>query len=160
MAQGNFGGQRWMVQTGLTGTYKAWGFNVEPSAKVYALWENEGAYVDSLGTQQASHDFSAGRASAGTKVIYPFAWTDTMSLAPDFGIYADYYFNEDAATAFAGAGSLPYASTAMQGWSARLTGGLSAKFATGGMVGLAAEYGGIGNNFQTWTMRAKAQVQF
>lgn len=66
--------------------------------------------------------------------------------------------HEDAATALLAAGALPYASTAMRGWSARLTGGLSARFATGGMVGLAAEYGGIGNNFQTWTMRAKAQV--
>jgi len=161
LAQGNFTGERWMVQTGLTGTYRAWGFTVEPSAKVYALWENEGAYVDSLGTQQSSHDFSTGRASAGARVIYPFAWTDTISLAPYVGIYGDYYFNQDDAAAILAAGGVPLASTPLlQGWSARMTGGLGMKFASGGVVGLGAEYGGLGGNFQTWTFKAKAQVPF
>src|ERR1700760_2879512 len=43
-AQGNFNGQRWLISTGLTGNYRAMGFDIEPSAKVYALWEQEGAY--------------------------------------------------------------------------------------------------------------------
>ncbi|WP_196237396.1 putative Ig domain-containing protein [Bradyrhizobium elkanii] len=160
-AQGNFKGQRWLISTGLTGSYKAAGFEIEPSAKVYALWENEGAYVDSLGTQQARHDFSTGRASAGTKVTYPFAWSDTISLAPYLGIYGDYYFNQDKADALVAAGSVPLASTPLlEGKSARVTGGLGIKFASGGMLGLGAEYGGMGSGFKIWTMTAKAHVPF
>ncbi|WP_338821743.1 Ig-like domain repeat protein [Bradyrhizobium septentrionale] len=160
-AQGNFSGDRWMVATGLTGTYKAWGFAFEPSAKVYALWENEGAYVDSLGTQQASRRFSSGRASAGMKAIYPFAWTDTVSLAPYLGIYGDYYFNQDNAAAIVAAGGVPLASTPLlDGWSARVTAGLGAKFEGGAALGVGAEYGGIGANFQTWTFKARGQVPF
>jgi hypothetical protein len=160
-AQGNFNGDRWLISTGLTGTYKNLGFTFEPSATVYALWENEGAYVDSLGTQQASHDFSTGRASAGMKAIYPFAWTDAITLAPYAGIYCDYYFNQDNAAAIVAAGGVPLASTPLlDGWSARVTAGLGAKLAGGAMIGVGAEYGGIGANFQTWTVKAKGQVPF
>jgi hypothetical protein len=41
-----------------------------------------------------------------------------------------------------------------------MTTGLGIKFASGGMVALGAEYGGIGSNFETWTYKAKAQVPF
>jgi outer membrane autotransporter protein len=160
-AQGSFAGQRWMVQTGLTGTYKASGFVFEPSAKVYALWENEGAYIDSLGTQQSSHEFSTGRASAGTKTSYLYAWDDAISLVPYLGVYGDYYFNQDNATQIVAAGGVPLASTPLlEGWSARLTGGLGIKLASGAMVGLGAEYGGIGSNFQIWTFKARGHVPF
>jgi hypothetical protein len=162
-AQGNFNGQRWLVQTGLIGTYKAAGFVFEPSAKVYALWENEGAYTDSLGTLQASHDFSTGRASGGVKVSYPYpcAWSDTVALLPYFGIYGDYYFDQDNAAAIVAAGGIPLASTPLlEGWSARVTGGLGVKFASGGTIGVGAEYGGIGSDFQIWTFKAKADVPF
>jgi hypothetical protein len=160
-AQGDFGGSRWLVQTGFTGTYKAAGFMFEPSANVYALWENEGSYVDSLGTLQPNQDFSTGRASAGTKVAYPFTWSDTVALMPYVGLYGDYYFSQDDAAAILATGGLPLASTPLlQGWSARMTTGLGIKFASGGMVALGAEYGGIGSNFETWTYKAKAQVPF
>jgi hypothetical protein len=160
-AQGNFNGNRWLVSTGLTGDYKTWGFTFEPSLSAYALWENEGAYVDSLGTQQASHDFSSGRASAGMKVIYPFAGPNGIQLAPYAGFYSDYYFNQDDATAIVAAGGVPLASTPLlQGWSARATAGVGAKFAGGAMVGVGAEYGGIGSDFETWTVRAKGDLPF
>jgi hypothetical protein len=160
-AQGNFNGQRWMFTTGLTGTYKSWGVTFEPSVKVYALWENENAYVDSLGTQQASHDFATGRASAGVRAAYPVPWLDGVMLAPYLGLYSDYYFTEDNAAAILAAGGVPLASTPLlQGWSARATGGLGMQFASGGSVGLGAEYGGIGGNFQTWTFKAKTQIPF
>jgi hypothetical protein len=161
-AQGNFNGQRWMAQTGLTGSYKAWGAVFEPSARVYALWEHQGAYVDSLGTMQGTYSFATGRASAGAKVTYPFAWADSgILLAPYLGAYGDYYFTEDDAAAILAAGGVPLASTPLlQGWSARVVGGIGAKFASGGTIGVGAEYGGIGGNFQTWTVKAKAQVPF
>jgi outer membrane autotransporter protein len=160
-AQGNFNGERWLISTGLTGTYKVWGLTIEPSAKVYAFWENEGAYVDSLGTQQANHDFSTGRASGGVKVIYPFTWTDGVMLAPYAGIYSDYYFDQDNAAAIVAAGGVPLASTPLlEGWSARIVAGLGAKLANGAMLAFGTEYGGIGGNFQTWTLKARGQIPF
>lgn len=161
-AQGNFNGSRWLVSGGLTGTYKAWGLDIEPSLKVYALWEHENAYTDTLGTLQDSRNFATGRASSGVKVAYPFAWTDTVMLAPFAGVYADYYFTkDDAAAIVAAAGAPSLASTPLlDGWSARVEGGLAAKFANGAAVLAGAELGGIGGNVQIWTFRARANVPF
>ncbi|WP_426435187.1 putative Ig domain-containing protein [Bradyrhizobium genosp. P] len=160
-AQGNFNGQRWMVSTGLTGNYKTAGFFIEPSAKVYALWERENAYVDSLGTQQAEHDFGTGRASGGVKMSYPLSWADEVLLVPYLGLYGDYYFTQDDAADIAATGGVPLASTPLlQGWSARLTGGLGAKLGSGATIAVGAQYGGIGSDTRTWTATAKAQIPF
>jgi hypothetical protein len=160
-AQGNFKGNRWMFATGFTGSYRWANFNIEPSAKVYALWERENAYVDSLGTQQAARTFSSGRASAGNRVSYPVPWLDSVLLAPYVGVYADYYFTQDDAAAIVAAGGIPLASTPLlQGWSARVTGGIGARLASGTTVGFGAELGGIGGNTQIWTFTGRARIPF
>ena len=38
---------------------------IEPSARVYALWEHDNRYLNSLGTVQNAINFSTGRASGG-----------------------------------------------------------------------------------------------
>jgi Bacterial Ig-like domain (group 3)/Autotransporter beta-domain/IPT/TIG domain len=158
-AQGNFNGQRWMVSTGFTGTYQAMALTIEPSAKVYALWEHEDAYTDSLGTLQTARDFATGRASGGVRAIYPWQWNDRILLAPYLGAYGDYYFTADNAAAIALAGGVPLASTPLlDGWSARFTGGVNAKFAGGALLGLGGELGGIGNSYRIWTFSAKARL--
>jgi hypothetical protein len=161
-AQGNFNGQRWMLSTGLTGNYQAAGFLIEPSAKVYALWEHENAYVDSLGTQQGTNDFASGRASAGLKAGYPMPWLDSgIVLTPYAGIFGDYYFNKDDAPAILPGAGIALASTPLlQGWSARATGGLNARLPSGAGIGIGAELGGIGSDTRIWTLSAKAQVPF
>ena len=65
-ASGHFLGTRWLVQSGLTGTYPWQSFVLEPSARVFALWEHENAYTDSLGTFQPARSFArpAGPAPA------------------------------------------------------------------------------------------------
>ncbi|WP_257164789.1 putative Ig domain-containing protein [Bradyrhizobium sp. SRS-191] len=158
-AQGNFNGQRWMLSSGLTGNYKLAGVVLEPSAKVYALWEHQNAYTDTLGTRQGTNDFASGRASSGLRAAYPVAWLDSgLMLTPFLGMYGDYYFNkEDANTLVANA----LASTPLlQGWSARFTGGLGIETAGGAGIGLGAEYGGIGGNTRVWTFSARARVPF
>ena len=154
-----FCGHRWLVSSGLTGTYQAYGLQIEPSARVYALWEHENAYTDSLGTLQAQRDFSTGRASGGVKVAYPIAWTSTIALAPYAGLYGDYYFNTDSAGTAAVVGTLP-AAVVLDGWSARATGGVAAKFNGGGQLAVGFERSGIGGNFGFWTYRARASVPF
>jgi hypothetical protein len=161
MAQGNFDGRRWLVSSGLSGDYKAYGLDIEPSARIYALWEHEDAFTDSLGTRQADRDFATGRASGGVKVSYPFGWSERVTLTPYAGLYGDYYFTHDNAAAIVGAGAVALASTPfLDGWSARATTGLAARFSSGAAVALGGEYGGIGNNVHIWTYHVHASVPF
>jgi outer membrane autotransporter protein len=88
LAAATFPGERWLVSSGVSGTYKAQWLEIEPSASVYAIWEHDAAYTDSLGTQQSDNTFSTGRVSAGVKMGYPLAWDRVTTLAPYVGLYA------------------------------------------------------------------------
>jgi outer membrane autotransporter protein len=143
------------VSGGLTGTYPWQQFVLEPSARVFALWEHENAYTDSLGTPQAARDFEAGRASTGIKVAYPFAWSSTVALSPYAGLYADYYFSQDDAQTV-GLTTVPI----LQGFSARMTGGIAATFAGGASLGAGGEFGGIGSDNHIWTWTARGRIPF
>ncbi len=156
-AAGSFNGNRWLVTSGLTGTYESYGLQIEPSARVYALWERENAYTDTLGTLQAERNFSTGRASGGFKLSYPVAWSAAVSFAPYVGLYGDYYFNSDSAGVPA-AGAIPF--IVLDGWSARAVGGLTAKFGNGAQIAVGGERSGIGGNFGLWTYRARASIPF
>jgi len=150
-----FPGNRWLGTAGLTGTYRTQWLEIEPSAKVYAVWEHDNAYLDSLGTQQAENRFSTGRASSGVKVAYPMRWDAMTTLAPYVGVYADYYFSSNNAEALL----LP--TQFVQGWAARVTGGLSYNVAGGAKVSVGGELGGLGSqNFTTWSVRGRASVPF
>ena len=122
-AAGDFTGQRWLVNAGVTGTYGWQSFVVQPSARVYALWEHENSYTDSLGTAQGDRNFETGRMSGGVKVSYPFAWSSAVKAAPYVGLYGDYYFSRDDASA-AGLTTAPL----LEGGSARATGGVALTF--------------------------------
>jgi hypothetical protein len=155
-ASGNFTGTRWLVNGGLTGTYPWQMLVIEPSARVFAIWEHENAFTDSLGTFQPSRNFETGRASTGVKAIYPFAWTSsTVALSPYAGLYADYYFSKDDAQT-AGLTTVPL----LQGFSARVTGGFAASFAGGVTLGAGGEFGGIGSATHIWTWTARGRIPF
>ena len=155
-ALGSFPGQRWLVSGGLTGIYPAYGIEIEPSARVYALWERDGAFLDGLGTPQTERNFSSGRASAGTKVTIPLVWSSTITVAPYVGIYADYYFNKDDAI-----DTLLLPTQFIQGWSARMTSGLSLATIWGWKLAIAGEVGGLGSGqFLNWTGRGRLAVPF
>jgi hypothetical protein len=66
-ANGNFTGSRLLTSGGLTGTYGWQRWTIEPSARVYALWERENAYTDSLGTLQAEHTFETDAPAPGPR---------------------------------------------------------------------------------------------
>jgi uncharacterized repeat protein (TIGR01451 family) len=159
-AAGSFNGNRWLVTTGVTGTYSSYGVQIEPSARVYALWERENAYTDTLGTLQTARDFATGRASGGVKLSYPFALSPTASLAPYVGLYGDYYFNSDSAGPAAVAAATIPAGIVIDGGSARGVGGMTAKFGNGAQIAVGAERSGIAGNFGLWTYRARAAVPF
>lgn len=155
LAAGSFSGRRWLASSGLTGTYQTAGFQIEPSARLYALWEREDAYNDTLGTLQTQRSFASGRASGGVKLAYPLLWLSNVTLAPYAGIYADYHFNNDTALA-----SSSITRAINDGWAARAVGGMTAKLGDGGQISLSAERGGIGGHFELWTYRARASMAF
>ncbi|HYW64331.1 MAG TPA: autotransporter domain-containing protein, partial [Bradyrhizobium sp.] len=148
---------RWLVASGFTGTYQTYGVRIEPSARIYALWEHENAYTDTLGTLQTARDFATGRASGGVKLSYPVAWSVTASLAPYFGVYGDYYFNSDSVGAPAAA-AIPF--IVLDGFSARAVAGLTVTFGNGAQLAVGGERSGIGGNFALWTYKARASVPF
>lgn len=51
-------------------------------------------------------------------------------------------------------------SAVLQGWSARVTGGIGARLASGATVGFGAEFGGIGGNTEIWTFTGRMRVPF
>jgi hypothetical protein len=154
-ASGSFLGTRWLVNGGLTGTYPWQQLVFEPSVRVFALWEHENAYTDSLGTFQPARSFETGRASGGIKAIYPFAWTTSVALSPYAGLYADYYFSRDDAQT-TGLTTVPL----LQGWSARITGGIGATLPNGAGLGLGGEFGGLGSPNHIWTWTARGRLPF
>ena len=158
MAAATFPGDRRLASGGLTGTYHLQALVLQPSAKVYALWEHDGAYTDSLGIAQPINNFSTGRASAGAKVSYPLEWTSAIALGPYAGVYGDYYFTGNNATV----AGVPTPALLLQGWSARLLAGLDMKFRNGGVISVGGELGGLGSNSNTtiWTYKARGSVPF
>jgi hypothetical protein len=153
-AAASFPGNRWLASAGLTGLYRTPWLEITPSAKVYAIWERDSSYIDSLGTLQAENTFSTGRASTGVKVAYPIHWDAATTVAPYVGLYADYYFSSDNA-------ALLLPTTFVQGWAARTTAGISYNIASGAKVLVGGEVGGLGSqNFTTWSVRGRASVPF
>ena len=98
-ASGSFTGSRWLGAGGLTGTYRFVGWTLEPSARIYTLWERDSAFTDTLGTAQAARSFSESRVSTGTKVLYPWLIGTGVSVSPYVGAYGDYRFSTDSALA-------------------------------------------------------------
>jgi hypothetical protein len=153
-ASGNFTAYRWLASTGITGSYGLGAWTVEPSARVYALWEQESAYTDSLGTVQASRDFDTGRSSGGVKASYRFT-AGSASLTPYLGIYGDYYFSKDSATTD-GLTTVPI----LQGWAARTTAGLITTFSNGSQLAIGGEFSGVGSAAEFWTLSLRGRVAF
>jgi hypothetical protein len=155
-ASGNFTGHRWFASAGLTGSYAWQATIVEPSARVYMLWEQENAYTDSLGSPQASHTFDTGRGSVGVKVSHMFPAGD-WTLAPYVGLYGDYYFSNDDATTPPG---LTAAAPILQGGAARATGGVTMMFGGGAQLTVGAEYSGLGQDTRIWNLQLHGNVPF
>jgi len=154
-ATGSFRGSRWLATAGLTGNYNVNVYVIEPSAKVYMLWEGQRAWVDSLGTAQDSRNFSAGRTALGTKVARPFEASNGWKIAPYAGLYGDWRFQTDSALPT----GTPVANIGTS-WSGRVTGGVSATTLRGATVSVGGEYGGLGANYKIWTGNVSATMPF
>lgn len=152
-ASGGFDGSRWLVSTGLSGSYRVAAFVVEPSADVFAIWERQTGYTDSLGVAHDARSFSTGRVSLGGRALAPVL--GPFGVTPYLGVYGDWRFASDntlpAAVPFAGIGD---------GLSARVTAGFNTRVFTTGSLSLGGEYGGIGADYKLWTGKARLAVPF
>ena len=81
----------------MTGSHRFGALIVEPSTKVFALWERQSEWTDSLGALQAEHDFSAGRVATGGRLIVPWQATADLTLSSYAGLYGDWRFGTDSA---------------------------------------------------------------
>lgn len=134
---------------------------IEPSARVFALVEHESAYVDSLDTPQAERSFSSGRASGGAKIGTKWLVSDSLDPSHYVGLYGDYNFTSDDATVTAATTAANTPETLVTGWSARLTGGITATAKSGTSVSLNSELGGLGSmQFLIWSGRARGRIPF
>ena len=159
-ASGQFTGQRGLAFANLTGSFGTLGTTFEPSAQIYAVWERENGYTDSLGTLQAGHNFETGRGSGGLKTSHVFSVGDGR-VVPYLGLYGDYYFtmdNANGALALTQPGLTPV--LLMQGWAARANGGITAVLPNGAQLGVGAERSGIGNTTHIWTFNVRGSVPF
>ena len=142
-------------KAGLAGNYNYGHYLVQPSAKLYVLWESDKAWIDSLGTLQAARNFSTGRTAFGAQVGRPFEYSDGWTLTPYAGLYGDWRFSSDNA--------IPTATSVANikdGWSGRVTSGLSANIRNGAFVQLGGELGGLGATYKIWSGNVKGIVPF
>ena len=153
-------GRRVLVSGGLTGNYRLADVDLEPSARVYALWEHQDGYTDSLGTAQTDRNFSSGRASTGLKATRSWMIASDLTVAPYAGIYADYYFSKDGTdtSGLSAVATVPL--VVLQSWSARATSGVTMTFAGGPRVSIGGEVGGLGRDYTLWSAKAQAGFPF
>ena len=154
-ATGSFTGSRWLATSGLTGNHAFGAFTIEPSAKIFVVWERQSAWTDSLGAAQASRNFSAGRTALGGRVAHPFAASDLWTIAPYAGFYGDWRFATDNALPT----GTPVASI-KDGWSGRVTGGVTATALRGTVLTLGGELGGLGADYKIWSGNIRGTMPF
>ncbi|MBX9840238.1 MAG: autotransporter outer membrane beta-barrel domain-containing protein [Xanthobacteraceae bacterium] len=155
-ASGVFSGDRLLASTGLTGIYPSSGFILEPSARIYVLWERQAAWTDSLGLEQAAREFTIGRASVGGKLSYPLPATASVSLTPYVGAYSDYRLSKDNAA------PVDIVNLGVKdGLSGRVVTGFAFTSRQGATLAVGAELGGLGlTNQSLWTASARGVVPF
>ncbi len=153
-AAGSYDGNRWLVSSGVTGSYELNAFVLEPSANVYALWERQDGWTDTVGSLHPDRRFSAGRVSTGARLIRPWTVGD-LKMTPYAGVFGDWRFSSGDA--------LPTGQPVVgigDGWSARVTSGIAFTNAGPLVVSLGGEYGGIGADYKVWTGNLRGTVQF
>jgi hypothetical protein len=153
-AAGSFTGSRLLGSGGLTGDYRYSAFLLEPSTRIFTLREADNAWTDSLGTTQASRNFSESRVSTGGKVTYPWQAAG-MQISPYVGSYGDYRFSTDNALPV----GVPFVGI-KDGWSARATTGVTFGISGGASLSIGGELGGIGAGYDIWSANARMIVPF
>lgn len=137
----------------LSGRYGMGTYYLEPSARVTWAHERQDGFNDTAGIQHPTYDFTVGRASFGSEAGAPIIWNDTI-VTPTLGLFGDYRFGVETVSAVA------VVPTLADGWSARVTGGLSWQTAWGATASVGGEYGGLAGDVRYWRARSSLGVKF
>lgn len=137
----------------LAGRYGFGTYYVEPSARVTWARESQDAFIDSAGVAHNDFGFTVGRAGVGAEVGTPLIWSNTV-VTPYVGLFGDYRFGDETIAAASVVPNLE------NGWSARVTGGVSWLSSTGLTASIGGEYGGLGDTIQYWRGKASVGVKF
>ncbi len=151
---GSFDANRWLASGELSGSHKAGGFVWTPSARVFAAWEDQGAYTDSAASAHAAQRVLLGRVSGGLNLAYPWMAPNGATVTPSLGAYADYGFGR---TSPASSGSTL---ASPGGVSGRVTAGLAVRNVRHATLSLGGALGGLGSTYLTWSADARAAVPF
>jgi hypothetical protein len=144
-ANGAFNGSRILASTGIAGLHQLAWLTIEPSLRLSAAWEQQNAYVDSLGTPQAAFAFAIYEVAAGARLSHTFqgsflAWT------PSLGAYVDGQFG---------------AVTPQSGWSGRVTAGLKLATPGGAALSVSGDVLALGGRPGIgWAVRGGLRVPF
>lgn len=147
-AEGNFDASRVLVSGGLNGMFDLAGFEVRPSARLYALWESQEAWTDSLAGDHDEREFLTARISLGGAVSRALPIGDGVALVSSIGAYADYQGTWDSA-----AGD----STALSG---RVTAGVAIDAGGSASVGVDGEIRGLGTDMPAWGVTGRVGGSF
>jgi hypothetical protein len=118
--------------------------------------QREESYIESSGAAQTARNFSAGRASFGSKFSLPYSVYGGLFVSPYTGIYGDYRFGSDSSmTETASVLGLS------NGWSARTTAGVSLSWNPDThAITVGGELGGLGSDTTSWTWGARGSLKF
>lgn len=145
-------GSRALVSAGLTGTHRLGMIELEPSARLTALWLHEDAYVDSASVAHAERDASSLRFAAGLKAGYPIALENGSTLTPFAGLYGNYQASDDDAGT---------ADFILDGFSLRMLAGMSLAMPNGAKLTVDGDVAGLGSGDAIiWSGRAKLSIPF
>ncbi|CAN5172224.1 hypothetical protein BH10PSE9_BH10PSE9_11470 [soil metagenome] len=148
---GSFSARRWLTSAGVTGRYNHGAAVVEPSARIYAVFEDRDAWTDNNSVSNPAQSVTTGRGSVGAKLLYPMM-TGMGTVSPYVGLYGDWRFSN-------GSGVLT-GYEAISGLSGRVVAGIGLTTPSASRFSLDAEVGGLGASYTVWSVRAQAAVPF
>lgn len=156
-AVGDLAANRWMLSGTLAGRIPLGTTNLfaEPSASFLYVRESQDGWTDTLAAFHDGRTVNEGRVSLGSKIGTTWRIPGAI-VTPHVGAFADYYFgskDEIPATGIDGLGM-------NHSWSLRTVAGISATMPEGYTLNLDTALGGIGDNYQTVSVRGGFSSRF
>ena len=152
----DFDANRTVASVGLSGTFSHGQLQIDPTADILAIWQNEDGYETDTGSEYEDRSFSSMRASAGMQFSITELGSDAWSVIPYAGLYGDYWTLDD--DDFSSDGEVV---GALEDLSGRVRGGIkfsSMDYDIG--LDLSAQYSGIGADVGIVTIGAGLSVGF